>query len=106
LKQYIDKFVLKEYSDNIEEYGWFEGEYIKLSDQIIDAIQTGIKDYIREKKNSNASYVKQIVDSRNLYYSKKLHGDMMLRNIDPNIVMDKCRRYFGNTYSQIASAKL
>ncbi|MBO5354348.1 MAG: hypothetical protein J6A77_13740 [Lachnospiraceae bacterium] len=106
LKQYIDKNVLGEYADNIEEYGWFEGSYIKLSDKLIEAIQSGIKEHISEVKNANSEYVKQIVESRDLYYSKKLHGDRMLRNIKPDIVADKCRKYFGSTYNQILSAEL
>lgn len=106
LKRYIDNYILKEYADNIEEYGWFENKYMKLSDQIIETVQTDIKDYIRVMKSVNASYVKQIVESRDLYYSKKLHGDRMLRNIEPGIIADKCRRYFGVTYNQIINTEL
>lgn len=106
LKQYIDKNVLGEYSEDIEEYGWFGENYLKLSDQIIDTIQTGIKDYINEMRNVNPVHVKQIVESRDLYYSKKLHGDRMLRNIKPDIVAGKCRKHFGNAYNQIVNAEL
>ncbi len=106
LKQYIDNNILKEYAENIEEYGWFEDEYIKLSDQIINTIQTDIKEYIKGMQNVNISYVKQIVESRDLYYSKKLHGDRMLRNIQPDIVAMKCRKYFGSTYNEMANAEL
>lgn len=98
--------VLGEYADNIEEYGWIEERYIKLSDKIIEAIQSEIKEYIRGVKNASPEYVRQIVESRDLYYSKKLHGDKMLRNIKPDIVADKCRKYFGSTYNQILSAEL
>lgn len=101
LKQYIESNILKEYSDNIEEYGWFEEGYVKLSDQIIDAVQTEVKDYIGKIKNRNEDYIKQIVESRDLYYSKKLHGDRMLRNIKPDVVAGKCRKYFGKTYNQM-----
>ncbi|MBS6397275.1 MAG: hypothetical protein KH452_09020 [Clostridiales bacterium] len=103
LKKYIDEEILKEYAENIEEYGYFNGEYIKLSDQLIDAIQTGVKDYIQAMPKANDVYIKQIVESRNLYYSKKLHGDRMLRNISPDIIAGKCRKYFGNAYSGIQS---
>lgn len=101
LKKYVDDNILKEYVDNIEEYGWFDGEYVKLSDEIIDAIQIGVKEYIKQIPNVNADYVKQIIESRKLYYSKKLHGDRMLRNIQPELVSNKCKRYFENTYNQI-----
>lgn len=105
LKQYMNSNVLKEYADDIEEYGWFSEGYVKLSDQIIDAVQTGIKDYIEEMKNVNIVHVKQIVESRDLYYSKKLHGDRMLRNIKPDVVARKCQKYFGNTYNQMVNAE-
>lgn len=102
LKHYIDHYILKEYSKNIEEYGWFDGRYIKLSDQIIDAVQTGAKEYISESVKGNRQYIKQIVESRDLYYSKKLHGDRMLRNIQPDAVAARCGKYFRNTYKEIS----
>ena len=104
--QYIENNVLKEYTENIEEYGWFLGKYIKLSDCIINAVQTEIKEYIQEMPNANKVYVNQIVASRDLYYSKKLHGDRMMRNIQPDTVAAKCRKYFGSTYNAIVKAEL
>lgn len=106
LKQYIENNILKEYTKNIEEYGWFSGKYIKLSDCIISAVQTEIKEYIQEIPNANKAYVNQIVESGDLYYSKKLHGDRMMRNIQPDIVAVKCRKYFGSTYNAIVRAEL
>ncbi len=105
LRDYIDKKVLKEYSKNIEEYGWFEDGYVKLSDRIICAIQTEVKEYIGKLQGVNSAYVKQLKESRDLYYSKKLHGDIMLRNIQPDIVAEKCRKYFAGTYNEIAYIK-
>ena len=102
LRDYIYSEVLKEYSHNIEDYGWFENGYIKLSDQIISVIQTNIKDYVRTLPQANSDCVKQIIESRDLYYSKKLHGDIMLRNISPDVVAEKCRRYFMGTYNELA----
>lgn len=103
LKQYIDDNILKEYSDEIEEYGWFDGKYVKLSDELIEAIQTGAKEYIESLPGTNQEYVRQIQESRELYYSKKLHGDRMLRNIRPDAIANKCRKYFGKTYNQMLS---
>lgn len=105
LRQFIDKNVLGEYVDDIEEYGWFDGHYVKLSDRLIEAIQMEIKEFITELKNSSPLYVQQIVQSRDIYYSKKLHGDVMLRNIEPRIVADRCRKYFGSTYNQMLGAE-
>lgn len=101
LKQYIESEVLKEYCEDIEKYGVFDGEYKKLSDQLIKAIQVDIKDYISNLHGTNKQYVKQIVDSRCLYYSKRLHGDMMLRNILPENVGKGCLNYFRNTYFEL-----
>ena len=102
-KQYTDYHILKEYKDNLEEYGWFEGQYLKLSDEIIKAVQTEIKEYIKKIPSANPSYIKQIIESRKLYYSKKLHGDRMLRNIQPQLVAERCTKYFKNTYNQLFS---
>ncbi|MCD8018077.1 MAG: hypothetical protein LUF92_00360 [Clostridiales bacterium] len=101
LKQYIDKKILKEYERDIEEYGWFNGSYIKLSDQIIIAVQTDVKEYIQSLPKVNADYAEQIVNSRKLYYSKKLHGDRMLRRVQPSIIEKKCKRYYKDAYDEI-----
>lgn len=101
LKQYIENNILGSYVNQIEEYGWFDGKYIKLSDQIIEAIQTDVKDHIDNMKNTNSKYAKQIMESKDLYYSKKIHGDRMLRNIKPDIIETKCRHYFKDTYHQL-----
>lgn len=65
-----------------------------------------LKEYIQEMPNANKVYVNQIVASRDLYYSKKLHGDRMLRNIQPDTVAVKCRKYFVSTYNAIVKAEL
>ena len=97
---------IKEYAENIEEFGWFQDGYIKLSDQVIEAVQTKAKAYMSGLKDRNVLFTEQIVDSRDLYYSKKLHGDKMLRNIQPEVVAMKCRKYFRNTYNEIMYAEL
>ncbi len=101
LRKYIGKDILKEYEDDIENYGFFNGEYFKLSDKLIDGIQTDIKEYIKAIEGANKEYVNQIVVSRDIFYSKKLHGDRMLRNIKPEILADKCRRYFSSVYYEL-----
>ena len=101
LRQYIRNEILKEYSDNIEDYGWFEGKYIKLSDEIIEAVQTKVKECISNLSTINSIQLKEIIESRDLYYSKNLHGSIMLRQIRPEIVSEKCPRYFGNSYNEL-----
>ena len=101
LRQYIIKEILKEYADDIENYGWFDGKYIKLSDEIIEAVQTRVKEYMSGLPTINNLQLKEIVESRDLYYSKNLHGSTMLRRIQPMIVSEKCPRFFGNAYNEL-----
>ena len=98
LKTYIFQNILKQYASDIENYGYFEGIYYKLSDQIKDAIQFNVKDYIIELPVGNDNYKNQISNSKNLYYSKRIHGDKMLRNISPVIVANNCKKYFNPLY--------
>lgn len=102
LKRFINLYILKEYSNDIESYGYFNQVYYKLSDQIIEAIQTGVKEYISVLPNINKRYSEQIVSSRDLYYSKKLHGDRMLRNLEPSVIANKCRHFFFPVYNMIS----
>ena len=45
--------------------------------------------------------VQKICNSKKLYYSKKYHGSIMLKNIDPDIVASKCTCYFQESYLQL-----
>lgn len=103
LKQYINMYILKEYSNDIENYGYFNQIYYKLSDQIIEAIQTDVKEYISSLPNTNKLYSEQISSSRDLYYSKKLHGDRMLRNLKPSIIANKCKHFFFPVYNELSN---
>lgn len=87
--------------DDLEKYGFFDGKYIKISDQIIEAIQTDVKEEIKQSPKVNQNYVDQIVHSRRLHYSKKLHGQRMLKNIRPDKVADKCKHYFNPAYQKL-----
>lgn len=101
LRQYINNEILKEYVENIEEFGYFDGEYVKLSTGITRAIENDVKRYIENTSKAEEETIKQIIESKYLYYSKKLHGDIMLRNINPDILVEKCRKYFKESYYQI-----
>ena len=76
-------------------------KYIKLSDEIIEAVQTKVKEYMSGFTTINSIQLKEIVESRDLYYAKNLHGRTMLRQIQPTIVSEKCSRYFGNAYNEL-----
>lgn len=106
LKLWIDKYVLKEYVNDIEKYGRFNGKYIKLSDKLIEMIQTDSKEKISCIKGINENYVQQIIESRYIYYSKKLHGVKMLKNIKPENVANKCTNYFKKTYMALVDFKI
>ncbi|MCD8347678.1 MAG: hypothetical protein LUD16_06940 [Lachnospiraceae bacterium] len=101
LKRYVETKILREYVDDVEKFGWFDGNYVKLSDQIISAIQTDVKDAICSLPVANKEYVDQIVASGKLYYSKSKHGDYMLRSIQPGNVEKKCKWYFRKAYGEI-----
>lgn len=101
LKDYIEKTILKEYKNDLESYGYINGIYVKLSEEIINAIQYGVKEYIKMVPRINKGLVEAICNSQELYYSKKTHGDLMLRNIQPSIVSGKCTRYFRKTFNLI-----
>ena len=101
LKVFINDHVLRQYADDIEEYGWFGNTYLKLSEQLMKAIRTDSKQYISQLHGTNREIVDQILDSKELYYNKNLHGDIMLRNIDPVTVSRKCRKYFSPAFNKL-----
>ena len=98
LRQYIFQTILKNHSLNIEDYGFFDGKYYKLSDQLRSAVQSDVKQYIKTLSSCNEIYRQQILHSRHLFYSKKLHGDIMLRNINPNTISASCKKHFSCFY--------
>ena len=93
--------ILKDHADDIEKFGMVMGKYVKLSDRLIQAIQTDSKEHIRGLSGINQDFVKQISESRCLYYSKRIHGDFMLRNILPQIVEGKCIHFFRRVYFEL-----
>lgn len=88
---YIRSNIVKEYIDCIEHYGYFEGNYHKLSKQLEVAITGDFKVKLNEQPNDLA---KRIAKNRNLYYSKRIHGDLMLRNLSPEILANNCPEYY------------
>lgn len=101
LWKYIKSSILKECSDNIEDYGWFNGKYKKLSVEIQFAIERKVKDEILKSEKYENKLKLKINQSQYLYYSKKLHGEKMLRNIDPYVVSIKCRKYFYKVFNEL-----
>ena len=89
LRKFIFINLLGDYRDDLETYGWVENQYVKLSDQLQDAV------------SSVALQQAAGIQSQHLYYSKKRHGEIMLREICPSIVAKKCRRYFLQGYQAL-----
>ena len=100
LRLYVFSEVLGRYKDCIEDYGWVDGKYRKLSDELIQTFDQNIISYLQSLANTNDDYIKQIVGS-SIRYNKKLHGDIMLRNIEPAVVGQQCKKYFLPQYSLI-----
>ncbi|WP_424768332.1 hypothetical protein [Paenibacillus sp. sgz302251] len=108
LRIYIDRHIIKDYWEiGIERYGIIEGKYFKLSDQIMDAVQTGVKEELLLKISGNyKKKVQMIFEDRSLYYSKRTHGDQMLRLLSPENLLDKCNLFFAPAYREISSLHL
>lgn len=102
LKTFIKTEILKEYQNDIENYGMIEGTYVKLSDELKEGICQGVKLYIDNQPQKNRSYVEQILAARALKYSKADHGERMLREIIPEeIEKITYMRHFRRAYYEI-----
>lgn len=62
--------------------------------------EAGAMQFFLKKMNDKYEY-KQYLPNKTI----KKKGDAMLRNIQPEIVAGKCRKYFAGTYSEIAYTK-
>ncbi len=104
LKRYIDGAILTQHCNGIHDIEMFcakEEVYVKLSDLLISAVKTDSKVFISNIRNANPVYVKQILHSRDLVYSKKLHGELMLKQIEPEKVADVCHIYFRDAFYKL-----
>lgn len=84
----------------IEDYGIVDGQYHKLSNEIITVFDILKKD-LASSGNANPDLVDEIMATHNLYYSKWTHGAQMLRSIRPAVVASACRRYFAPAFRWI-----
>lgn len=104
LQTYLAKVVLKEYwQTGIEYFGMIDGKYTKLSDSLQLAIACGVKDELRELYSNKPipPNVMRIIDDRSFHYSKKVHGDSMLRNIKPENFMEQCNAFFKPAFIEL-----
>lgn len=83
--KYIKENILtSRYENCLEEYGYFNGSYFKLSEKIQGAFITA--EFLSEPLFDNVHDI--------LYYSKKLHGEDMLDSIDPHTIIRSCRAFY------------
>lgn len=94
----------------MEKYGE-QRPYKKLSEEIILAlnnpvetdISNSFRRYLMERGDKNQELVDRIIDCKNLRYSKKETGSIMLRNLDPKEVAKNCQLFFANAYTEIST---
>ncbi len=98
-KIFVQDNILREYKECIELYGYFGGDYRKLSDEVIHGLSGDFKVNLSEDTSNKLAL--SIAYNKQLYYSKSLHGDMMLREILPGEVMRSCNIFFKGAYEQL-----
>lgn len=72
------------YKDSIEEYGYFEKKYKKLSEEIQNALDEN--DFLNGDRSTSEPVT--------VRYSKRIHGEAMLAEIEPQKVMQNCNTLF------------
>ena len=104
LKRVNDKFEYKQYLPNKtrkkkgdpkvidKEISGLTGE--KLLEKVYDTLG-------RYKDEFNRCKAILIEDDLDLYYSKKLHGDRMMKSILPDVLEGQCRHFFRPLYYEL-----
>lgn len=90
--KYINKFIItKQYKKCIEEYGYFNGSYLKLSTQIQKALDEN--DFLEDFNTKTSLPI--------ISYSKRYIGQDMLSQIDPDTVLKYCTIFFKEGYNSL-----
>lgn len=73
-----------------------DGKYRKLSDLLQHTVAIGVKDEIIKMypNGDMPSTVRILIENKKLFYSKKIHGDNMIRNIEPDNFFEQCNIFF------------
>ena len=77
------EILTRKYEDSLEQYGYFEGVYRKLSEEIQQALLR--IDFLDDGKPDEHQLPR---------YSKRVQGETMLEEIDPDVVMQRCSVFF------------
>lgn len=84
-RKYVNEQILTgRYANSIEEYGYFDGNYKKLSEELQTALRE--TDFLDDYQPTT--------EHKPIQYSKRVQGEMMLEEIDPQIVAKKCSLLF------------
>ena len=108
MRGFFREMILGEYDGRVEEYGE-QVPYKKLSEEIIVALDNPVEQdisrsfrrYIKERGSTNPELVERLIECRNLRYSKKETGSLMLRNLDPIVVAKNCQVFFAKAFREV-----
>lgn len=84
-RKYVNDYILTDrYKNCIERYGYFEGKYRKLSEEIQNALERidFLDDYLPGTEHPLISY------------SKRIQGQDMLERVEPEAVLNNCTFFF------------
>lgn len=88
-RKYInEQIITPKYSSAIEEYGYFDSRYRKLSEEIQTALA---------ERDFFADYTPSF-EHDPIRYSKRVEGETMLEELDPQIVSQHCTSFFKNEF--------
>lgn len=91
-RKYVkDEILTNKYSESVETYGYFDGNYKKLSDEIQEALNS--KDFLEGYEPA--------FEHEPIRYSKRKQGEVMLENIDPQKVLDGCKVFFKEAFFEL-----
>lgn len=92
-KYLVQEILTDSYSEQIESYGYFDGKYRKLSEELQSALK--LKTFLPKFKGAPP-----VAD---IEYKKTDNGSEMLRSIDPEKVAKKCQVFFKDSYYALQS---
>lgn len=93
-RKYInDQILTQKYSDAIESYGYFDSKYRKLSEKIQAALA---------EKDFFVDYTPAF-EHDPIRYSKRIEGETMLEELNPQVVSQHCTSFFKNEFLALQS---
>lgn len=88
--------------DEIENYGYINSEYQKLSDRLVESFKeySYSSDGYKNNRRYN-EYINRLIKEDKITYSKKVEGINMLQRLDPESVAVCCKHYFSKAYAEL-----